>query len=115
MKLEHEKLGNCKVLLEVDLNNGKCFKLVETYKVKKIKTRWSRRTWWSTEEKWMDARDDGRLKRPHYYAMWGMTHNSEMMGVTKITTPGGNNPAKNRVNQYFFDLIKASENMSFKN
>ena len=112
-KIEHEKLGECKVLLETTLNNGKCFKLVETYGVKKTKTSWSRRHWWTTECKWRDSREDGRTKRPHYYAMWGMTHDSDQMGVTKLTTKGGSNPSKNKANGYFFDLVKASEYMEF--
>lgn len=113
-KIEHEKLGECKVLLEVTHNNGKCFKLIETYQVKKIKTTWSRRHWWTTEEKWRDAREDGRVKRPHYYAMWGMSHNPEQMGVTKLTTKGGYNPTKSKVTNYFLELVNVSENMEFK-
>jgi hypothetical protein len=113
-KIQHEKLGECKVLLETTLNNGKCFKLIETYGVKKIKTTWSRRNWWTSEEKWRDAREDGRAKRPHYYAMWGMSHEPERMGVTKLTTKGGNNPAKNKVTNYFLELVDASDKMEFK-
>jgi hypothetical protein len=113
-KIQHEKLGECKVLLETSLNNGKCFKLVETYQVKKTKTSWSRRHWWTTECKWQDARNDGRTKRPHYYALWGMSHEPDQMGVTKLTTKGGNNPAKSKVTNYFLELVDASEKMEFK-
>ena len=111
-KIEHEKLGECKVLLETTLNNGKCFKLVETYGVKKIVTLWDRR-WSRPSDVWQDSRYDGRTKRPHYYAMWGMSHDPEQMGVTKLTTKGGKNPEKSKVTNHFLDLVKASENMTF--
>ena len=113
-QIEHEKLGKCKVLLEVNLNNGKCFKFVEAYNVKKTKTYWDRRRWGRTEDIWLDSKLDGRTKRPHYYALWGNTQNESTMGVTKITTKGGNNPSPSKAPSYFFELVNASENMTFK-
>jgi hypothetical protein len=112
-KIEHGILGECKVLLEVTLNNGKCFKLIETYKVKKERRDYSYKRWYRTEKVWMDAREDGRAKRPHYYALWGMAHDINSMGATKITTKGGSNPSNNKVSKYFLDLVDVSENMTF--
>jgi hypothetical protein len=113
MNIQHEKLGDCKVLLEVNLNNGKCFKMVEAYKVKKSKTYWDRRRWGRTEDIWLDTRLDGRSKRPHFYALWGNTQDPSKMGVTKLTTKGGNNPSINKSSKYFFELVKASEYIQF--
>ncbi len=117
--INHEKLGQCRVLLEVDLNDGKCFKFVESWKVKRTKSRWNNwRT--ETEEYWVDVRSDSRygskrgVSKPHYYALWGNHQNEYTMGVTKITTPSGSNVRTfSSASKKFFELIKASENMTF--
>jgi hypothetical protein len=122
MKMEHEKLGECKVFLEVTLNNGKCFKFVETYKIKKEKKQYRYRRWGnqliSSEMVWVDSRMDrfgwtSKKSRPHYYALWGNSHSEYTMGLTKLTDNRGRNISSSSASKKFFELIKASESITF--
>lgn len=113
MIIQHEKLGTCKVHLEVTLNNGKCFKFVESqmYPTEVNTSRWS----WETKTVWRDSRHDLRRKNPHYYALWGNTQDDWRMGCTKITTQKGANVRSfSSASKKFFELVKASEKMTFK-
>jgi len=116
--INHPNLGLCKVLLETTLNNGKCFKFIESWKLKSVKSSW--KSWrMEVDEKWIDVRYDSRYRsnkpKPHYYVLWGNSHDIENMGLTKITTPKGTNVRSfSSASKKFFELIKATENMTFK-
>jgi hypothetical protein len=113
MKIEHENLGTCKVHLEVSLNNGKCFKLVEAMKFPREVN--VSKYGWSTKTVWTHIDYDGRRKLPHYYALWGNTQDNQRMGCTKLTTAKGSNVRSfSSASKKFFELVKASEKMTFK-
>lgn len=105
-KITHETLGECKVLLEINQNDGKCFKFVEAYKIKKKKK-------YQIEEMWLDS-IHRNSKGPHYYALWGNSQNESTMGWTRLTTKAGYPPSQNKASSYFFELVNASKNMNFK-
>lgn len=112
MTIEHENLGTCKVHLEVTLNNGKCFKFVESRKFPREVN--VSRYGWSTETVWIDIRLDKRRKSPHYYALWGNTQDDQRMGCTKLTTSKGSNVRSfSSASKKFFELVNTSEKMTF--
>ena len=113
MILEHEKLGKCKIHLVINLNNGKCFKFIETWKYP-TEVNVSKYSW-ETKTVWKDSRLDGRRKCPHYYALWGNSQDDEKMGCTKLTTTKGSNVRSfSSASKKFFELLKSSENIQFK-
>ena len=104
MKFYHEKLGNCKVLIEAN-DTGKCFKLVESTKTKKEKRKYGRR--WEYEHVWVES------KTTYHYMLWGNTQDENEMGVTKLVSPTGRKVKQSRAIKLFFDSIKAAREMTF--
>ncbi len=117
----HDKLGECKILLEVDLNNGKCFKFVESWRSRTERFSWNSRYRNVPDVEWVDVRfsskhrtKTGKIK-PHYYALWGNSHNEYTMGITKITTPKGENVRSlSSATKKFLEIVKTGENLEFK-
>jgi len=106
MKFHHEKLGNCKVIIEAN-DTGKCFKLVESTKTKKEKQIFKYCRWIGTEKIWVDA------KTTYHYMLWGNTQDENEMGVTKLVSPTGRKVKQSRAIKLFFDAMKASREMTF--
>ena len=105
MKFYHDKLGNCKVLIEANYR-GKCFKLVESTKTKKEKRTYGR-YWKRSEHVWVES------KTTYHYMLWGNTQDENEMGVTKLVSPTGRKVKQSRAIKLFFDAMKASREMTF--
>jgi hypothetical protein len=104
MKFYHDKLGNCKVLIEAN-HEGKCFKLVESTKTKKEKRTYGRH--WSSNFEWVES------KTTYHYMLWGNTQDENEMGVTKLVSPTGRKVKQSRAIKLFFDAMKAAKEMTF--
>lgn len=106
MKFYHDKLGNCKVLIEANYT-GKCFKLVESTKTKKENRTRTYRYLWTSEYVWVES------KTTYHYMLWGNTQDENEMGVTKLVSPTGRKVKQSRAIKLFFDAMKASREMTF--
>lgn len=117
--INHDKLGTCKILLNVELKDGKVFKFIRSWNYKKEDFIWNKKLGrLENRKEWINSRTEqknNRPPRPHYYALWGNSHNIEDMGITKLTKKGGSN-VKSQSSAYkkFHDLIISSKNMTFQ-
>lgn len=105
---EHPKIGNCKVLIEAEVGN-KYFTLVQSY----TKPRYDRMDTRLIEFKYSHSRTGTKLKS-QYYVLWGNTPDFATMGITQLLTDKLNAVTGKTVVKRFFEIINASENISFK-
>jgi hypothetical protein len=106
---EHPKIGNCKVLIEAEIGN-KYFTLVQSY----MTPRYDRMH--GTQLigfKHSHSRTGTKLKS-QYYVLWGNTPDFATMGITQLLTDKLNAVTGKTVVKRFFEIINASETISFK-
>ena len=108
--VEHPRIGNCKVLVEAEVAE-KHFTLVESlkspcfdYMVSERPISWRRATTKS-----------GLSSKKQYYVLWGKTTEFDKMGITQLLTDKLNAVTGKTVVKRFFEIINASETISFKN
>lgn len=107
--LQHPTLGEVEVIVEV-MHKEKYFYLIRRSMVI-IPARPG--YWWRRESKEVPANPWDRKVTVHHYCMWGNTNDPNQMGTTKLTTPSGRKPAKNRINKMFLEMVSNSEELTF--
>lgn len=107
MKIEHPKIGSCKVLIEAEVA-GKFFTLIESH----MTPRYDKMSRNPVGFKYSHSRTGLKL-RTHYYVLWGNTPDFATMGITQLLTDKLNTVGERTVVKRFFEIINASENMTF--
>ena len=107
MKIEHPKIGSCKVLIEAEVA-GKFFTLIES----RLEPRYDKMSRNPIGFKYSYSRTGLKL-RTHYYVLWGNTPDFATMGITQLLTDKLNTVGERTVVKRFFEIINASENMTF--
>jgi hypothetical protein len=107
--IEHPRIGNCKVLVEAEVAD-KHFVLVESlksphwdYMIGEKPVNWRRAT-----------TRTGLSSKRQYYVLWGNTPDFATMGITQLLTDKLNAVTGKTVVKRFFEIINASETISFK-
>jgi hypothetical protein len=107
--IKHHTLGEVEVIVEV-MHKEKHFFLVKRRVKKETTKHWFSRM---TDTKEVPARS-WEKSTEHHYCLWGNTNDPEKMGSTKILTKNGNKPRSTTINKYFFEMVNASEKITFK-
>lgn len=108
-KLEHPKIGDCKVLIEAEVA-GKYFTLIQSH----MAPRYDKMSRNPVGFKYSHSRTSTKLKS-QYYVLWGNTPDFATMGITQLLTDKLNAVTGKTVVKRFFEIINASETISFKN
>lgn len=108
MKTEHPKIGSCKVLIEAEVA-GKFFTLIQSHVGPTYDRMDSRKVTFFTYS-WSKPRDK---PKSHYYVLWGNTPDFATMGITQLLTDKLNAVAPSTIVKRFFEIINASENITF--
>jgi hypothetical protein len=108
MKVTHPKIGSCKVLIEAEVAN-KYFTLIESYNVPKYDSYHQTKPY---DFGFPFSSKSRKLKR-QYYVLWGNTPDFATMGITQLLTDKLNTVTDKTIVRRFFEIINASENMTF--
>jgi hypothetical protein len=74
----------------------------------------SKYSWVSPELRFERSRKTGKIK-DHYYVLWGNSNDYLNMGILEVLTDSGKQVSSTKsIHNKFFDVIKKSENMTFK-
>lgn len=107
--LQHPTLGEVEVIVEI-MHKEKHFYLIRQ---KMVIIPAKPGYWWRRESKEVPAQWYDRKFTVQHYCMWGNTNDPEKMGTTKLTTPSGRKPAKNKINKMFLEMVSNSESLTF--
>jgi hypothetical protein len=106
----HPKIGQCNVIIEAEMNfksGTKHFALISSYqkpkydKYGKFETFEFKRVW-------------GKKPVLHHYVLWGNSSDFNQMGITQCLTDKLNACKGGVPLKRFFEIIRSSENMTFK-
>jgi hypothetical protein len=103
--LEHDKLGPCEVLMEVEIQ-GKHLILVRSLQHRRHS---------KTGEVWYQYKSYKTKNRlmPLYYVLWGNEIGSKM-GVTPLYTPTGRPKTRSSSTKAFLEMVNTSTSLTFK-
>ncbi len=112
---KHPKIGNCKVLIESEVNfeNGtKFFALIQSKARPKWAERYSNYGYQILEGFHVPIRY-GTKSLDHHYVLWGNSPDFTKMGITHLVTPSGRPVRGSKPISTFFEMIRSSEFMTF--
>lgn len=118
----HPRIGQCTIVIEAEIERERNRSSVMHYfalvKSKNMPT-YSRpkRSWGAPELRFETGKRSwktGKLK-DHYYVLWGNSNDYLNMGILEVLTDSGKQVSTiQSIHNKFFDVIKKTENMTFK-
>lgn len=114
----HPRIGQCNVIIEAEMNfksGKKFFALISSYNAPKYnKDKWHWNYGGNRPECFEHKKIWGKKSTLHHYILWGNSADFSQMGITQCLTEGLRaNKGSVPINK-FFEIIRSSENMTFK-
>jgi len=103
--LEHEKIGPCEILMEVEVK-GKYLLLVRSLQHRRHS---------KTGEVWYQYKSykSNNKLMPLYYVLWG-NEIGDKMGITPLYTPTGKPKTRSSSTKAFLEMVNVSSDLTFK-